>query len=704
MKKEELRKLRRLSATREMMQKTGEYDIMLRVQELNSYVKIALFLQEKMAEGINTPRYEIFLNVPGGEYLTRELDDTGKELRWSTAMLWNLPGIYRYDWYYDKNNKKIYISGEEEETIKFLPLKDKRENIVGVINRWQQEQRDEKTRQKEKKEQEKWDADMDLVQNPPKDFVEWMRKDVTEQVYIFYEYDRKGQRIGYCSRCRKRVAIKDPRNGGKTKCPACRKEAVFKAHTRISTLGTGKYNAELIQKIKGGIVIRSFWQRQNYREKQYTTPEISTYESQRVLIFDDGTVREYEMGLYKNKYHRWIPAYATNHYVYYGENTKLYKKNLKNLKTVSTLKKSAIDLWPILPVSTASYLRVERELPVVEMLARVGMFGLAKQIISKRHDDDIIEKKETELYKILKIDRARLKRLKGMEGNLYHLKWLQTEKQEDTVWPDQMIKDFGEARFEPDAFSFLPGHLSAVRCYNYLKKQAAAMDESLEQTLSTWKDYMNMAKKVKMDTKSDQIRIPKKLAEEHAKLIEIIQQGGMEKQARKIEKEWPEVNRCLEKLKKFEYTAGEYTIVAPESILDIVREGTILRHCVHTCDYYFDRIQKNESYLFFLRRKDVRNAPWYTLEVEPSGNIRQKRTIGDKQGEDLKKATSFLKKWQQYFRHQLTEEEKKLGEMAEELRKENYKKLRENGNRVWHGPLAGKLLADVLEQDFMPAV
>ena len=63
-----------------------------------------------------------------------------------------------------------------------------------------------------------------------------------------------------------------------------------------------------------------------------------------------------------------------------------------------------------------------------------------------------------------------------------------------------------------------------------------------------------------------------------------------------------------------------------------------------------------------------------------------------------------MKKWQQRFAKQLTEEEKKLAERADELRKENYQTLRKNGNRVWHGKLAGKLLADVLEQDFMAAV
>ena len=59
---------------------------------------------------------------------------------------------------------------------------------------------------------------------------------------------------------------------------------------------------------------------------------------------------------------------------------------------------------------------------------------------------------------------------------------------------------------------------------------------------------------------------------------------------------------------------------------------------------------------------------------------------------------------QKFFKKQLTEAEKKLGIKANELRKKQYKQLREDGKRVWHGPLAGQLLADVLEADFMEVI
>ena len=158
------------------------------------------------------------------------------------------------------------------------------------------------------------------------------------------------------------------------------------------------------------------------------------------------------------------------------------------------------------------------------------------------------------------------------------------------------------------------------------------------------------------------------------------------------------------KLKKFEFKLGKYQIVAPQKVFDIVREGMILKHCVHSCEYYFLRITRDESYLFFLRKTEHPDMPWYTLEVEPSGNIRQKRTTGDRQNKDFDDAVEFLKKWQQFFKKQLTKEEEELGIKADELRKKNYEQLRKEAKKVWHGPLAGQLLADVLESDFMEAI
>lgn len=714
--KKELRKLRTLNATPEMMEKgkryeevevekyycrqktieiIPEYDLLARVQNLNGIIKVAVFLPEKMRKEIKTPRYEIFLNVTGSEYITRELDDNGNETRWLTGMIRNLPDI---SWYYSRSLDNTFLSKDAKDTLNRLEVADAYKNTSGLrkLYYWQMRQHDKKIAEKEAKEQAPWDADMELVPALPRGFVDWARKNACREFFIFYKY---GEKEGYCSKCRKYVPITAPKHNKETRCPLCGTLARYKVSGKIKNLRTEEYHADIIQQIPGGIVVKRVWMKEFYRGRTYDNPDVSYNEESRTLIFENGIKRMYTWGDYKGKKHRWIPINEL-----YITKAPLYTRNLRKLKECSILKESAIDLWERLPVAVERYLAVEKGNPAVEKLARIGMFKLARDFINARYDKDLVNQKATELAKILKVDKQRLKRLRNMDAGLESLKWMQYERLANTIWPDEMIKEFGENGIRTDAFKFLKPPISPAKCYNYLKKQAKLSDETLKQVLITWRDYINMADQLKMNTKTEQIQRPKDLKAAHDEVVLLKNKDGAEKQAKEIEKKWPKVNEQVKKLQKYEYATDGYMIVAPRSVKDIVLEGIILRHCVHTCDYYFDRIQRDETYLFFLRKGSSPDMPWYTLEVEPSGNIRQKRTTGDNQNKDFEDAIPFLKKWQKHFREILTEEEKKLGEKADILRKANYEQLRKNQNKVWHGKLAGKLLADVLEADFMAAI
>ena len=97
------------------------------------------------------------------------------------------------------------------------------------------------------------------------------------------------------------------------------------------------------------------------------------------------------------------------------------------------------------------------------------------------------------------------------------------------------------------------------------------------------------------------------------------------------------------------------------------------------------------------------NQPYDSFEFEPEGTERQKRTVGDKQNADFDEAKGFIMKWQRAIQRKLSQEDRLLAEESAKLRVEEFKQLRENGTKIWHGHLAGKLLADVLEADLMEA-
>lgn len=720
MEKSELRKKRMLYATSEMMQKAAVneqktegidrwgnkrkfkrmYRAFLRIQYLQGILKVAVFMPEIMRKGIRTPKYEIFINPDGNEYITRELDESGMEVKWRTAMIDNLYG-FNY-WQLRDCKEAACINAEGRENIRIY-LKAETGGFYDIA-KWQQACREQKIKDAEAREQKPWDDDMKLIPEIPERFKRWMGKEVPEENYIFYKYQRGGAKSGYCTYCQKEVPLKEvPKHRKEGTCLVCGKDIKYISTGKLKNIRTQYNNGQLIQKIPGGIVIREFRIRKQYDTVHPERTYVGLHEEERWL-YRDGKMDHYSYMKYKNKYTRWCKQDL--HYCEYGRKSKIFKENLPGIESdISRQSALNIIIRDGVKISAVKYLKEEQGNPAIEKLVKIGMTKLALGLINAGYDVKLMNQNQTELAKMLKIDRNRLKRLKEMDAGIVGLRWMQMEKAADTVFDDEMIQFFEVEHVTVENLDFLKKkRLSYKKIQNYLIRQKEETGDSVSQLITTWRDYLKMADKLNMRTDLEEIYKPRSLYAAHAEVIEILEKDGIDKMTKELEKKWPKVNEVCKTLGKYEWSDGEYSIVAPKNMRDIVREGTILKHCIHTCDYYIDRIGSREAYILFLRHREAPDAPWYTLEIEPGGNIRQKRTTGDNQNKDLDVAMKFLRKWQKVIQKRLSDEDKELAAVSEKKRRENYKNLRENGNRIWHGKLQGQLLADVLEQDFMAVI
>jgi hypothetical protein len=152
---------------------------------------------------------------------------------------------------------------------------------------------------------------------------------------------------------------------------------------------------------------------------------------------------------------------------------------------------------------------------------------------------------------------------------------------------------------------------------------------------------------------------------------------------------------------KYEYANEIYSVIAPSCIEDILMEGQNLHHCLNKSDRYWERIERREAYVLFLRKTAEPDQSYYTLEVEPNGTIRQKRTMYDRQNEDIKDATIFLAEWQKVISERLDAGDFELAKKSRVLREQDYAELREQKAIIHVGDFAGQLLADVLLADLM---
>lgn len=193
-----------------------------------------------------------------------------------------------------------------------------------------------------------------------------------------------------------------------------------------------------------------------------------------------------------------------------------------------------------------------------------------------------------------------------------------------------------------------------------------------------------------------------KLFQRHQELIDKMKQQERKKRVDEVSALYPDIQRVLEEIKdKYAYQDEEYAMIVPESIEDIVREGDCLHHCVGTMNIYFKQIHDRKAYILFLRKRQAVKLPYYTIEAEPDGTVRQKHSEYDRVNSDIKQIERFLSKWQKEICKRIGKEEQKLAGVSRQAWKQQVEILRNNHAVIQGGIYDGRLMADVLEEDII---
>ena len=303
-------------------------------------------------------------------------------------------------------------------------------------------------------------------------------------------------------------------------------------------------------------------------------------------------------------------------------------------------------------------------------------------------------------------DMQKIHRIREQNGGEFMLVWMQ--------WSDVTGKKLSEEtlswlecnKITPQDISGLPASIEQIK--NYLIRQQAESYPQLKikRVLDQWKDYLSGCKRMNRDMEDAMISRPRELKRRHDEIMEEIRKQQMiedirrnrelaEKKEKELQEKFPEAEKNLQEVKGiYEYQNETYRVIVPKKLTEIMLEGQALHHCAGATDRYYDRIQNRETYIFFLRRTEDPDTPYYTLEVEPGGTIRQHRTYLDEEI-GIEKIRGFLREWQKIIKKRLTQQEKELAKISKVKREENLEELRQKNNtRVLQGLL----------EDFMEAV
>lgn len=670
------------------------------------------------------------IDVGTGEHGYQKVGENWKKGKLITCLGGDPMESYRYyycSYGFDINDIKFDSIKEKKETEEFLErtryrLSDWYENIEYLEMEYDREKRWDAQMKKSKRQQDL----INQIPAAPENIREWIYEKESEEEYIFYN-KRKGK--WGCSCCGTEISdakLKRLSDGGKVRhndwveCPKCRNKILAKKRTDKVQKKTGLYLITPINKEASAI--------------QYYDANIRWEYGRNTVVLDEAIlVMAYKIGINpRRKYNvrlfyadRWggfetgnkINKRAKEGWLYPGdfsealENTE-YKDGIRILNQLAAAgeklnyNKILVGIQRLLNFeNVVEYLfkgRFHRMLR--ETIERVNVWNGGGYYGELRLTGSTLE----EVFKIE--DRQKINRIRDENGGENMLEWMRYSEETGKKVPKETARYMDENGIVPDDYTNYIVNQSPQQVQHYLEKQRAAGYKYMEpkEVLEQWLDYLSMCKAAGKDLTDNMVLKPKDLKLRHdqvvadanqLKIVKEMQRNKeyRAKEAEKMRKKYPEAEKNLDAIReRYEYKDEEYIISVPHDLVEIIEDGQALHHCAGASERYFDRIESRETYICFLRKMETPKIPFYTIEVEPSGTIRQHRSYLDEEP-GIEQIRGFLRKWQKELKKRLTEEDRRLAKISKEKREQNIKELEEKNNtRVLKG-LAEDFMENLLD-------
>lgn len=660
-----------------------------------------------------------------GEHGYKKIGEKQKQSKLITCLGGDPMESYRYyccSYGFDINDLKFDSQKDKKETEDFLEKVGYRsgdwyEKIEYLEINFDREKRWNAEMQKSKRQQEL----INRIPDAPENIREWLYGKEAEEEYIFYDKSKGKWGCSCCGAETLDTELKRLSNGGKVRhndlveCPKCKKRIVAKKRTDKVRKKTGLYLIAPIN--QEASVIQYCDARINWEYGRYT---VELEEAVLVMAYKIGVNKRrknhvqlfYADGWGNFETGNRINKRAKEGYLYPGdysdvlENTE-YKDGIRALHQLAAAgeklnyNKLLIGIQRLLNFeNVVEYLfkgRFHRMLR--ETVEKVDVWGGGSYYGKLRLTGETLE----EVFKIK--DRQKINRIRDQDGGEEMLAWMR--------WSDISNKKVSQDALEymiangiaPEDIKFIEDKMSPQQVMNYIEKQRAAgyQYRTAPEVLGQWGDYLSMCKAQNKNMDDEMVYKPRDLKLRHdqavtdANQLKIVKEMERNKEvraaeAKKMREKYPQAEKNLEDIRtRYEYGNAEYIIVVPHDLVEIIEEGQALHHCAGATERYFDRIESQETYICFLRRAEQQSIPFYTIEVEPSGTIRQHRSYMDEEP-GIEEIRGFLREWQKELKKRLTEKDKQLAMISKEKREQNIAELKEKNNtRVLKG----------LAEDFM---
>lgn len=675
------------------------------VQEIENIIVLNIFcggsLKSRHCIDISKKDYATWL--PRGEW-------TARKIEWS----YDIETEWQYR-YYNKNKVKLFRLSDNDKNLLFDKFKDEDElgrseldmtSIFALISQAEYEWACERREEGEKRRQKRVEDVMSKIPPLPDDIEDWFYKTAVGEDFAFKDEDT-GEFV--CTICHNGAPREkytqdngEPvRNNDIVSCPHCGSRIRFKTRKRAVFASE---DVAVVQPVDDTMSVIRFCM--VFGKVTVKETDVHVYEKIRIL-----TGRGANTAPYKNVYYRQCGGKFDN-----KSNSQQHKiadkQYMYPIGIKEALEGTKVEAWTELFTEFAA---AGMELAyddlitcfdgdmytLMELLFRGRFYKLMSEESGRFSSTGpycgVLNIKGTSMEEVFRIsDRQLINRLRDRNGDRLMLEWLQWSERNHKKLSDKVLAWLMKNRLHTSSMAWAKLRFSPEQAMNYIERQRREQysGKSIREVISQYEDYMDMCRRLKKDTSDEIVFRPRELRRRHDEAAAEIKEREAEITADEYSQRYPNAEKVLKEIAgKLEYRNDKYMIIVPEKNIDIVKEGRALHHCAGASDRYFDRIAQNETYICFLRKTEEPDKPYYTIEVEPGGTIRQHRGMDDEEPE-IEEVKPFLREWQREIRKRMSHEDHELAAASRQKREENIRELQEKNNtRVLEG----------LMEDFMEA-
>ena len=271
-------------------------------------------------------------------------------------------------------------------------------------------------------------------------------------------------------------------------------------------------------------------------------------------------------------------------------------------------------------IDMTKFFALAAKYPCVEYLTKLGFSSLIKDRVHGSASYGGINWRGKNVLKVLRMTKQELNEIRHqkIEVDYGFLEALKRAKESgwglSTQEAISLAADFGPYYFE--RFKEFLAHdviakIPVKKVLSYLDKQYHRDKEhysSKHAVIITWRDYLEDAKKLRMNLESDSVLFPKSVYNIHQNTLTQLQIKADAKLNEQI------ARRLEELTKKYFFKRGDLLIRPAKDTIELISEGGALSHCVGR---YGGSYARGETVILLVRKIDDPDKPYFTVEVRP---------------------------------------------------------------------------------------